>query len=213
LFDTICDLAVKFAPELASSAHTLKTILPSSSVDLEALFSAILDNKDATLQDLAGRLNVPERDLVFLGYAGIAPSIQVCAEQLVPCLTIMPELRKGYCPICGNHPDLAFLDTDGKRHLKCCFCAHEWETKRMGCIFCENNDPELQHYFFTDEEKEYRVNLCDHCHQYIKVVDLRQMDRAFYPRLEQIATLHLDMKAREKGYTDPGALTNEESIE
>ncbi|WP_300460483.1 formate dehydrogenase accessory protein FdhE [Desulfobacula sp.] len=213
LFDTICDLAIKFAPKLSSSARCLKTATSSSSFDLEALFSAIRDNQDAVLQDLAKRLNVPENDLVFLGYTSIAPSIQVCSEQLTPYLTGMPELGKGYCPICGHHPDMAFLDSEGKRHLKCCFCAHEWATKRIGCAFCGNNDPELQHYFFTDEEKEYRVNLCDHCHHYIKVVDLRQMDRAFYPRLEQITTLHLDIKAREKGYIDSGALTNEDSIE
>ncbi|MCP4023885.1 MAG: formate dehydrogenase accessory protein FdhE, partial [Desulfobacteraceae bacterium] len=36
---------------------------------------------------------------------------------------------------------------------------------------------------------------------YIKIVDLRQLERAFYPKLELITTLHLDMKAREKGYT------------
>jgi FdhE protein len=34
------------------------------------------------------------------------------------------------------------------------------------------------------------------------LIDLRQIDRAFYPKLEQITTLHLDMQAREKGYTN-----------
>jgi len=75
----------------------------------------------------------------------------------------------------------------------------------MGCVFCENSDAELQNYFYSEEEKEYRVNLCDHCHSYIKMVDLRQMDRAFHPNLELVSTLHLDMKAREKGYVNPAS--------
>jgi len=70
----------------------------------------------------------------------------------------------------------------------------------MGCVYCGNEDVGQQHYFFSDEEKEYRVNLCDSCHSYIKMVDLRQMNRIFYPGLEFVSTLHLDMQAREKGY-------------
>ena len=71
----------------------------------------------------------------------------------------------------------------------------------MGCVFCGNRDPALQHYFFKQEEKEYRVDLCDHCRRYLKLVDLRELTRDFYPRLEQVCSLHLDMEAREKGYT------------
>ncbi len=209
LFDTICDLAVDFAPKLSTNAQFLKKTDLAHSCHLDTLFSAILGNQGSTLRDLARLLNLPEHELVFFGYAAIAPSIRICAEQLEAYLTDMPEHQKGYCPICGNYPDMAFLDQTGKRHLKCCFCDHEWETKRMGCAFCENNDKDMQHYFFNDQEKEYRVNLCDHCHNYIKLVDLRQMDRAFYPNLEQITTLHLDMKAKENGYTSYGVLSND----
>ncbi|MCP4718541.1 MAG: formate dehydrogenase accessory protein FdhE, partial [Desulfobacteraceae bacterium] len=71
-----------------------------------------------------------------------------------------------------------------------------------GCVFCDSTDKEDQHYFFSNEEKEYRVYMCDNCHNYIKLVDLRQLDRAFFPKLEQITTLHLDYKAQEQGYTN-----------
>lgn len=212
LFDRICDLAYTFAPKLSSNAQSLKKAVQTHSFDLETLFSAILNNQSSTLHDLAKLLNVPGQELIFFGYAGIAPSIRTCSEQLEAYLIDRPDLNKGHCPICGNHPDLAFLDKEGKRHLKCSFCAHEWMVKRMGCVFCENNDKDSHHYFFSNEEKEYRVSLCDKCHNYIKVVDLRQMDRAFYPKLEQITTLHLDMKAREKGYCAIGSLANDVSL-
>jgi len=212
LFDKICDLAYEFAPKLSSNAQFLKEARQTQAFDLEILFSAILNNQSSTLHDMAKLLNIPEQELIFFGYASISPSIRICSEQLEAYLIDMPDLKKGYCPICGNHPDLAFLDKKGKRHLKCCFCTHEWMVKRMGCVFCENNDKDSQHYFFSDEEKEYRVSLCDNCHHYIKVIDLRQMDRSFYPKLEQIATLHLDMKAREKGYSTVGLPANDVSL-
>lgn len=208
LLDKICDLACNFAPNLSPCARILKKALQADSFDPETLFSAILNNHTLALKDLAKHLGVSEPELIFFGYAGIAPSIWICSEQLNAYLKGIPGFKKGYCPVCGNYPDMAFLDQKGSRHLKCCFCAHEWQVNRMGCVFCGNDDPENQHYFFSEEEKEYRVSLCDNCHNYIKVVDLRQIDRAFYPKLEQITTLHLDMKAREKGYTNSDALSN-----
>ena len=54
-------------------------------------------------------------------------------------------------------------------------------------------------YFYSEEEKEYRVDVCDGCGKYIKTVDIRKTDRLLYPPLEQVSTLHLDIQAREKG--------------
>lgn len=202
LFEKICALAEHFAPKLSPTAQLLKKAEQEQTLRLKVLFSAILNSDGAALEELAELLNVPGPELSFFGYVSMVPSIQAGAEQLEAYLTEQQDLKKGYCPICGNLPNMAFLDQDGRRHLKCAFCCHQWGVKRLGCVFCENNDKDMQHYFFSDEEKEYRVNLCDNCHTYIKMVDLRQMDRKFYPNLELVSTLHLDMKAREKGYTN-----------
>jgi FdhE protein len=45
--------------------------------------------------------------------------------------------------------------------------------------------------------------LCDRCKKYIKALDTRKVDRLIYPPLEQISTLHLDIKAQEMGF-EPG---------
>ena len=70
----------------------------------------------------------------------------------------------------------------------------------MGCLFCDTRDPDLQQYFFSSEEKEYRVDVCDACRKYLKGVDVRHLDRPFFPKIELAATMHLDIKAREAGY-------------
>ena len=41
---------------------------------------------------------------------------------------------------------------------------------------------------------------CASCRKYIKTVDTRVLGRRSYPPLEQIASLHLDIKAAEAGY-------------
>nr|NJM00882.1 formate dehydrogenase accessory protein FdhE [Desulfobacula sp.] len=208
-FADICGLAQALAPGLSANARFLEKALSRTAFDLEALFCALLNRHEKAVQDISRLLDVPAAELSLFGYLSMAPSIRACREQLEIYLAGMPELQKGYCPVCGNPPDLGFLDQDGGQHLHCSFCSHEWKSGRMGCVFCKNNSKDMQHYFFNEEEKEYRVRLCDHCHRFIKLVDLRQMDREFFPDLERIATLHLDMQAREKGYINEGAAGNE----
>ncbi|MBF0469372.1 MAG: formate dehydrogenase accessory protein FdhE [Desulfamplus sp.] len=111
------------------------------------------------------------------------------------------DWKKGYCPICGNLPQMAFLNQDGEKYLICGFCQHQWKTSRMGCALCQNKEKEKQHYFYNEEEKEYRVDLCDSCGKYIKLIDLRELTRDFYPQLELLCTLHLDIQATEQGYS------------
>ncbi len=137
----------------------------------------------------------------------MSPSIQAGAAQLGAYLKEMPEMGKGYCPVCGSQPDLSFLDESGKRQTCCSLCNHIWETRRMGCMFCDSTDREDQHYFYSKEEPEFKVYCCDHCKHYLKTVDTRQLGRRFFPKLEQVTTLHLDIQAREKGYTQPGEIS------
>jgi FdhE protein len=201
LLETLCDLSVAHAPKLANTGEKILTALGKGKLELNPIFSALLNNQD--LEKTATLLEIPLDELTFFAFSAMAPSIQSCAVQLASYLKDAPQLKKGYCPICGSHPDVAFLDQDGKKFLMCSLCAHEWETRRMGCVFCDSMEKDDQHYFFSSEEKEYRVYLCDNCHNYLKLVDLRKLDRSFFPKLEQISTLHLDYKAQAKGYKSP----------
>ncbi len=200
LLKKICDLAVALAPKLAGTGEKLGTALTNNDLDPKPVFFALLNNQE--VKKTAEMLDIPLDELTFFAFSAMAPAIQSCGAQLSAYLKDAPELKKGYCPICGSHPDVAFLDQDGKKFLMCSLCAHEWLTQRMGCVFCDSTDKDDQHYFFSNEEKEYRVYLCDNCHNYLKLVDLRQLDRSFFPKLEQITTLHLDYKAQEKGYSN-----------
>jgi FdhE protein len=91
------------------------------------------------------------------------------------------------------------LREDGQRSLLCSLCGHEWAIQRIFCPFCDNKDQETLHYFFSEQERDYRVDVCDQCKKYIKTIDTREMKRPVYAFVEQISTLHLDMLAQEQG--------------
>ena len=200
LMGVLCGLAVEKAPKLTESALVLKKAMDEKRVDMNTLFPAILKGDDAEVSRLADSLGLPDQDLAFFAFTAMAPSIRTGGHLACKHLDKDDTWAKGYCPVCGNLPTMAFLDQDGKKNLVCGFCMHSWPTRRMGCVFCDSKEKNT--YFYSEEEKAYRVDLCDQCKRYLKLVDLRELPRAFYPPLEQLCTLHLDMQAIEQGYTE-----------
>ncbi len=200
LMGILCKLAREKAPKLADSAAILARGMEEGRVDMKNLSSALLKEDDETVSRMADSLGLPHQDLAFFAFTAMAPSIRMGGQQAGLYLEKEVPWNKGYCPVCGNIPSLGFLDQDGRKHLVCGFCMHTWQTKRIGCLFCGTK--ENTGYFYSKEEKAYRVDMCDHCKRYMKMVDLRELPRSFYPPLEQLCTLHLDMQALDRGYVE-----------
>jgi FdhE protein len=202
LFVSIGRLAEDATPKLAAAASIL---LDAAAADLEpeTLFDALLSGNEALFENTAEKLEIEKQILGFITYSSLKPSLCKCAARLTAYLRKNEPWLKGYCPICGSAPILSILAGEGARSLICSFCWHPWSVKRAFCPFCENSEDKKLHYFFSEEEKEYRVYLCDKCHKYVKTIDTREVDRMIYPPLEQVLTLHLDFRAREEGF-EPG---------
>lgn len=108
--------------------------------------------------------------------------------------------RRGYCPVCGGHADFGYLQKDvGTRYLICSRCDTEWLFQRLQCPFCECNEQGKLPYF-TDDKGLYRLYVCEQCHCYLKVLDLRQAPEGTLLPLERLLTLDIDRQAQEKGY-------------
>ena len=199
LLKSLCGLAGRSNESLARGGKRLLEIIKQGVLKPSALFLKILDDDGAFWDKAEKKAHIPAPVLAFMAYSSVRPSLSVRAEQLAIYLDSTVKWEKGYCPICGNGPALAVVREEGQRFLLCGFCGHEWAARRIFCPFCENNDQKRLHYFYSSEEKEYRVHACKRCHKYIKTVDVRQLTRPVYPFLEQVSTLHLDMLAEEQG--------------
>jgi len=199
LLRRICRLTAKANEVLVEAGTKVMDALDKGTLDASALFSKILSEDDAYFDELAKDLETDKKVLAFMAYSSIKASLSLCAEQLAHYLDKDTPWEKGYCPVCGSTPALSMLRGEGERSLLCSFCSHEWRAPRIYCPFCDNKDQKRLHYFFSEEEKDYRVDVCDKCHKYIKTVDTRKMNRPVYPFVEQISTLHLDILAQEQG--------------
>jgi FdhE protein len=130
---------------------------------------------------------------------------------LAPIAAAAADLRSGiawehgYCPTCGSWPLLAeSRGLEQMRFLRCGWCASAWEGSRLRCAFCSNQDHNTLGYFHVEgEEDRMRAATCDECRGYVKVVSTLFPLSPPQLLIADLATLHLDLVAAERGYFVP----------
>ncbi len=196
LLKELCRITVDCGSELAGAAQ----VLSGQSSKVTALFGPFLKAQESDILAGAEEMGVEPKTLAFFLYHSLRPSLCTCAVQLAPYLDSSPSGEQGYCPVCGSPPAIAWLEGEGQRYLFCSFCWHKWPVNRALCPFCGSREQQGLLYLYSEEEKEYRVDACESCRNYVKTVDTRVLARRCYPPLEHVASLHLDLKAAEAEY-------------
>jgi FdhE protein len=207
LFETLCQVGRDANPHMAAQIIKIKEAIHDERIDLKKLLTD--GSKEQRMKERVKELGLDKNVFLFLIQSSLRPSIEAGVEQLRRELD--PETwLKGHCPVCGSLPSLSLLREEvGKRYLLCSYCGYQWRMDRIFCPFCKNKDQESLRYFFGEGEETHRIDLCDQCHQYIKTIDTRNL-QASDPVLEDLATLHLDILASQKGYkrSTPNPWTN-----
>jgi FdhE protein len=200
LFQSLCQIGKDENPFMAEQVRKIDEILLSKRIDLKELLKEGI--REQRFKQIADEFGWDKKVFLFLIQESARPSIEAGVEQLRTELD--PEnWLKGYCPMCGSLPSLSLLKEEvGKRYLLCSYCGYQWRIERLICPFCNNKEFESLHYLYAEGEEAYRIDLCEKCHQYIKTIDLRKMEETD-PFLEDLATLHLDILASQKGYKRP----------
>jgi len=128
------------------------------------------------------------------------PAFELVAERYADTIA-KSQWAEGFCPICGKDPKIGEIKSDeGPRYLFCNQCGIEWLFNRIRCPFCSNEEQQTLAYFTVEDDERYRVDVCNACRKYIKIVDSRTTKEEANLDVEDIATLHLDILANEEGY-------------
>ena len=129
----------------------------------------------------------------------LVPYLERAAEALLPRVD-QSDWFRGYCPVCGAVPDLAFLNEEGgARDLVCSRCNSRWRYVRLRCPFCGTSDSANLQYYPSDDEI-YRLYVCEACKHYLKTVDLRVTQTKLPAPVERVLTVAMDVAAQEQGY-------------
>lgn len=139
---------------------------------------------------------IAEKTLVWLF---VQPYAEYLAKRHGP---VCVEDTPSRCPLCGAKPIVGVLRPEGdgaKKSLICRLCGYEWAFRRIYCPACGEEREPLMAFYSAPEIAHVRVDVCETCRTYMKSVDLTKTGRAI-PLIDELASLPLDLWARENGY-------------
>lgn len=144
-----------------------------------------------------------DEPLGFVVDAVLQPFAEAVAGRPATWAEGRPASGLACCPTCGSPPVVAALKEEGqgaKRVLICSLCSTEWDYLRVVCPACDEKRFDALPVFTSDAVAHVRIDACDSCRVYLKTVDLSK-DGLAIPAVDDIATIALDLWAREAGYT------------
>lgn len=118
------------------------------------------------------------------------------------CDVVNKHWENSFCPVCGSMPNIGVLGEkkEGGMSLVCSLCETQWDFKRLHCPFCGNDNHEWLGYLAAESDEGYRVNYCNKCRLYLKIIDFRKKGNVYSYPIEDILTIPLDILAQERGY-------------
>ncbi len=189
---------------LAEAAQIVEREMEHDPEFLDTALDKYLSGDDDFFRSFGEKTPSGPRCLNFLVQTGATPSIVKTADALSLALPRNHTWSQGHCPVCGSLPYIAELrEKQGFKYLHCSFCHTAYRFKRMGCPFCATEKSDALDFFHTKEIPGFRVDICNSCNLYIKIIDFREMDKKALPPIDDLESLPLDIKAKEQGHIRP----------
>ncbi|MBI1879965.1 MAG: formate dehydrogenase accessory protein FdhE [Chloroflexi bacterium] len=186
----------------AAAAAQIRQAVEQKQLDLLLVWSALAAG-DLRSVELAARDHHLEAELLrMLAQNSLKPALRVWAQGL-KIQVALDTWRRGQCPFCGSPPALSEIQgKEGARHLRCAMCGGDWPYLRLKCAHCGNNDYKSLGYITVEGEQEkYSIQTCEACRNYSKVIVTFEPTLVDLLPVEDLATLHLDLIAAERGYS------------
>jgi FdhE protein len=186
----------------SAAAEQIRRAVETNVISLPSLWAATAAGDRQALEKSAVSHRLDFALLSLLLRTSLKPSLQVWARDLKQSVDF-DRWRRGTCPVCGSLPVITeILGKEGERCLRCGLCGADWAYSRLRCAFCGNRDHKtLGHITVSGEEEKYRLQTCDECRGYLKVVVTFEPTPVELLPVEDLATLHLDLIAADHGYT------------
>lgn len=118
----------------------------------------------------------------------------------------LPPIADGVCPACGGAPlgsaVVGWAKASNARYCTCSRCATQWNVVRVKCVACGSTGG-ISYAAIDGQPETVKAETCDACKSYVKIF-WQVTDPALEPLADDIATLALDIKVAETGYTRRG---------
>jgi FdhE protein len=183
-----------------NDASTIAAAIVQRDLAVATLVRQALDGETAAIREQAGELSLNGDLLSSLLRFSLFPMLTRLSAELAP-LRDAAAWKQTYCPNCGGWPLLGeHRGLEQLRYLRCGLCGGDWQVDRLLCPFCGTREHADLGYLHVEGADHERAVTCEHCNGYLKVLaslaPLAPLDLV----VQDLATLHLDMIALERGY-------------
>jgi FdhE protein len=164
--------------------------------------AAIMRDEHAIARE-AERIDVPADTVAVLALMAATPVLHAAARGLGK--PAAQAWQRGYCPVCGAWPSLVEMrGIERERRVRCGCCGADWPLPVLRCAFCAEMDHHQLGSLVPEDEEQYRrVETCERCCGYLKVVTtLGALPFRVLAR-QDLATVPLDLVAQDRGYARP----------
>jgi FdhE protein len=198
--------------DLQTGLDALVAAATQGRLDPERLFGEAFVQHADHLAELARQNGVDADVLATVAAQAVAPLLRAYAERLWPLVERLDDgspdgavWQRGYCAVCGGWPVLAELrGVELALFLRCAACGSGWRVQRLGCPYCANDDYRSLQTLTVEGEQRFRIAVCERCKGYLKVGNAFDPPPPELLALDDLASLHLDLVAIERGYHRPG---------
>lgn len=178
--------------EVRGLLEVLRQKLISKALGVSDLLDAVTEASDERIFNIARRLGIEEQFLIFLAHMLIQPWAEQVASEIDPLF--LEKWGRPMCPVCGVKPVVEWT-IGGKRFLSCMLCGLRFPVDPFLCIFCGNRDPYTLKSLVPDDHPALRVDYCEKCRHYTKVIIEQRLKERIPIGLEDLLTYSLDLVA------------------
>lgn len=138
----------------------------------------------------------------------LAAALQIHFTQLAAAIDAeqLQPVADGVCPACGAPPVASAVvgwpSAQNTRFCICSLCATQWNVVRVKCVTCGSTGG-ISYHALDGQPDTIKGETCQSCKSYVKIF-YQVNDPALDPVADDVATLALDLKLAQEGWTRRG---------
>jgi FdhE protein len=204
---TLCEILEEHGG--GEAAVRLAAAAKENRLEMAALTLLTLRREQAAIRTAATKAGLGHDLLWLVADMAVGPFAHVMRATLFDACAAGSPLRAaldawswGHCPLCGTWPSCAEM-IDGRRVLRCAFCAAAWVRVSESCGYCGKSGDEVTVMTPDAGEPTRGVQSCRACRGYLKLVGTTESLPFPLLPIGDLASMDLDMLAIQHGFARP----------
>ena len=188
-----------------AAARRIRRFLERGDLKASVLLRRVRAGNRAAVVALAEAWQLDADLLWRLAQHALTPALRAWQRQLAP-LVGQVDWPQSTCFVCGAEALLGeWREPAAEKHLRCGQCGADWVSPLRQCAFCGNaDDLTLGHIDCASQRSDRQVEICEACKGYLKVITTAAPIASTLLPVQDLATVHLDYAAQERGYVRGG---------